>query len=143
MVGKPSILPILAALLAVGCAAMPEGRRAVYAGYRQPRGPVVDDALARAATHVRGCYRAPRASFRGRQIVTRLRVRYTTEGQLARLPIVMYQSGVTPENETYAGPMAEAAIAAVMRCTPLTLPAQLYRNGFSEFDLTFSPLAGA
>jgi hypothetical protein len=39
--------------------------------------------------------------------------------------------------------MAQAAIGAVMRCAPLTLPPALYDNGWAEFDLTFSPLRPA
>jgi hypothetical protein len=37
--------------------------------------------------------------------------------------------------------MAEAASMAVIRCAPLHLPAELYRTGWGEMDLTFSPQA--
>ena len=122
--------PLLLAALVGGCAPIPQ---------RPSHRALVDEALARAATQVRGCYRSPRVSFRGRQIVTRLRVRFTPEGQLAGLPIVMYQDGVTPENRLYADRMAQAAIEAVMRCTPLRLPPALYQDGWAAFELTFSP----
>src|SRR5688500_8038993 len=103
---------LLLAALAGGCATAPDpARRAEVA-----------QALDSAARQVRRCYRAPRASLHGRQIITRLRVRLTPEGELAGLPTLFEQSGVTSANRDYAGPMAEAAIAAVLRCAPLRLP---------------------
>lgn len=124
----------LLAALGGGCASMPGSPQHIAR---------VDEALTSASQQVRRCYRAPRVATDARQIVTRLRIRLTPEGQLAGLPILLRQSGVTASNEPYAGEMAEAAIAAVMRCAPLTLPRGLYANGWSEFDLTFSPLAAA
>ena len=126
--------PLLLAALAGGCTPIPD---------RPSQRVQIQEVLTRAASQVRGCYRAPRVSFHGRQIVTRLRVRFTPEGELAGLPVVMFQDGVTPENEYYAGRMAQAAIEAVMRCTPLRLPPALYHDGWSAFDLTFSPNAVA
>src|SRR5687768_1119748 len=108
-------LMLVAAALTPGCAPVAPPR---------PATPRIDinRVLAQAATQVRRCYRSPRVSFEGRQIVTRLRVRFNGDGQLAQLPVVIDQMGVTPRNQTYAGRMAEAAIEAVLRCTPLQLP---------------------
>jgi hypothetical protein len=97
--------------------------------------------LLAAAVQVQRCYRAPRVPHGGRQIATRLRVRFTPEGTLAALPAIVWQSGVTPDNQRYAKAMGEAAILSVMRCSPLHLPAELYARGWDEFDLTFSPRA--
>jgi len=110
---------------------------------RHLRHSQVEAALQSAAQQVRRCYRAPRVSSGGRQIITRLRVRLTPEGELAQLPILLDQTGITSGNRAYAEPMAEAAIGAVMRCAPLRLPPALYVNGWSDFDLTFSPMAVA
>jgi hypothetical protein len=103
----------------------------------------VDAALQSAARHVRRCYRAPRVSSQARQIVTRVRVRLSQDGQLVGLPILLWQSGVTPANRPFAGRMGEAAIEAVLRCTPIHLPPALHARGWNVFDLTFSPLAAA
>jgi hypothetical protein len=65
----------------------------------------------------------------------------TSDGQVATLPIVVFQGGVTPANQAYADRMGEAAIEAVMRCAPLRLPESAYNNGWVEFELTFSPVA--
>lgn len=127
-----TLLVLLPAVVA--CAAVPA---------RRPQQPTYEAALADVAAQVRRCYRSPRVGSRGRQIVTRLRVRFGADGQLAGLPTVVWQDGVTPDNEAFAARMAEAAIGAVLRCTPLTLPPQLVRNGRGEFDLTFSPISAA
>lgn len=127
-----AFLPALAAALA-GCATV---------AVAPARAPQLDEtALASAASQVRRCYRSPRIPSDGRQIVTRLRVRLTPEGQVAELPSVVEQLGITPVSRVYAGRMAQAAIEAVMRCAPLQLPAAFRQPSGVEFDLTFSPLA--
>lgn len=127
-----TLLVLIAAT--AGCTAMPDGRWG-QADY--------EAALAEVAAQVRRCYRAPRGASRARQIVTRLRVRYAADGQLAALPSVVWQAGVTPDNQAFAARMAEAAIGAVLRCSPLALPPPLVRGGPGEFDLTFSPISVA
>ncbi|MDP8913357.1 MAG: hypothetical protein M3N39_07255, partial [Pseudomonadota bacterium] len=96
-----------------------------------------------AARQVKRCYRAPRVASSGKQISTRLRVRYRPDGGLADLPQVVSQGGVTPANRAYAADMAEAAGLAVMRCAPVNLPPELYSKGWSVLDFTFSPGARA
>ena len=103
----------------------------------------VQEVLDVAAAQVRRCYRSPRVASAGRQIVTRLRVRFTGDGQLAQLPVVVAQEGLTEGNRAYANRMAEAAIEAVLRCAPLRLPPGLEARRSIAFDLTFSPLAPA
>jgi len=127
----PYMLVLLAAIVG-GCAPV----RSVSADNAQ-----IDAALVEVGRQVRRCYRFPRVSFQGRQIVTRLRIRVTTDGQVATLPVVVFQTGVTPANQAYASRMAEAAIEAVMRCAPIRLPESAFRDGWSEFELTFSPVA--
>lgn len=109
---------------------------------RAPVGPdpqQVARAVARAADQVKSCYRSPKLNHTARQIVTVLHVSYTPEGNLATSPAVRSQAGITEENRIYSGRMARAAIEAVERCVPLRLPPELYKGGWDEFDLTFSP----
>ncbi|MGZ8999096.1 MAG: hypothetical protein ACXW2T_09605, partial [Allosphingosinicella sp.] len=87
---------------------------------------IAGPALASAASQVKRCYRSPRVSHAGRQIVTTLRVRMTPEGFPDGLPAIIAQRGVTPDNSAFAARMGEAAIVAVLRCAPLRLPAELY-----------------
>jgi hypothetical protein len=55
------------------------------------------------------------------------------------MPVVVSQTGVTPSNQMFADAMAQAAIASVMRCSPLKLPPELYAFVWNDFELTFSP----
>ena len=128
---KSAALLVLLAL--AGCATSP----------RRPSVTALNSLLSQAAAQVRPCYRFPRVSHSGRQIVTRIRVRMTPEGYPEGLPMVYAQYGVTPENEEFADRMAEAAIGAVMRCAPLRLPPDLYEAGWRDFYLIFSPRASA
>ncbi len=92
-----------------------------------------------AAAQVRRCYRAPRVATVGKQITTKLRVLYASDGSLAAVPAVLSQSGVTPDNRPYASKMAEAAGLAVIRCAPLKLKAP--EPKLILLDFTFSPVA--
>lgn len=118
--------------LALGaCASASTARRVAPA--------LVAKVTADAAAQVKRCYRAPKVFGAGRRISTRLAVRYAPDGSVVGLPMVVSQSGVTPENQIFAGAMAEAAIASVVRCSPLHLPPELYQMGWNNFELTFSP----
>ena len=104
---------------------------------------VLDEVAQTAAAQVKRCYRSPRVASSGKQISTRLLVRFREDGGLAALPVVISQSGVTPANGPYASKMAEAAGLAVMRCTPIRLPLETYERGWRTLELTFSPVARA
>jgi hypothetical protein len=96
-------------------------------------------ASAAVAEQVRRCYRAPRVPSTGRNIVTRLFARYTADGLLVGLPLLVSQQGLTPESRPYSGRMAEAARLAIMRCSPVRLPPEAGERRGSDFFLTFSP----
>lgn len=119
------------ATLAPGCAA-PNARVAISA---QDVRAVVGEA----AHQVRRCYRMPVVPTAARHIITRLHVRFAPDGSLAALPELVVQQNVTAESAPWAGRMAEAASAAILRCAPYRLPAEAYRGGWDELDLVFSP----
>ena len=104
---------------------------------------LVAEAVASAARQVQRCYRTPRVPREGRQITIVLRVRYSVDGMLIGLPEMVAQRGVSPTSQFYASQMTEAATLAVIRCSPLTLPAELHQGGWDDFELTFSPRAVA
>jgi len=129
----PRILPAALPALALLACAAPQ---------QQVRGP--DPRLVARVTHdaaqqVKRCYRAPKVNRDARQIATRLRVRYGPDGELLGFPTILSQSSVTPANRPYATTMAQAAITAVINCSPVKLPPELYARGWDEFELTFSP----
>lgn len=125
----------LASMVAWGCTTVPEAGA--------PGELALDGVGQQAARQVKRCYRAPRVASSGKQISTRLRVRYRPDGGLANLPQIVWQGGVTAANQAYAGKMAEAAGLAVMRCAPVNLPPELYSKGWSVLHFTFSPGARA
>jgi hypothetical protein len=150
--GASLIGPLLLAGAVAGCnAGAPRQLGAPYARdpvtgtlIARPAVPQIDIARVRAAidsaaAQVKRCYRHPGVPSAGRTISTRLRVRLAPDGALTDVPQVVTQSGVTPDNQAFAGRMAQAASQAVMRCAPLRLPAELYAGGWNEMDLTFSP----
>ena len=100
-------------------------------------------ASAQVAEQVRRCYRHPRVPSAGRGISTRLLVRYTADGVLVGLPLLVSQEGVVPEARPYAGRMTEAAKEAVVRCNPVRLPQEADKRRGSDFLLTFSPRRSA
>lgn len=128
---------MLAAIALAGCATTTEP---------EPEGPdrrLAAEAIASAARQVQRCYRTPKIPREGRQITIVLRVRYGIDGMLIGLPEAVEQRGVSPANQLYARQMTEAAMLAVIRCTPLSLPPELHQGGWSDFELTFSPRAVA
>jgi hypothetical protein len=72
-------------------------------------------------------------------ISTVLRLRYKADGTLAAPPELVEQGGVSGGNSSYARQMAEVARRAVLRCTPVKLPAELYEGGWDDFELRFIP----
>lgn len=121
---------LIALLLVSGCATQRSARIDPL---------LIKRVTADAAAQVKRCYRAPKVLGEGRRIATRLSVRYAPDGSLLGLPTIIAQSGVTPSNQLFADAMADAAIASVVRCSPLRLPPELYQIGWNSFELTFSP----
>lgn len=109
----------------------------------RPPSPGSLAASAAVAEQVRRCYRAPRVPSSGRNIVTRLLARYTADGTLVGVPLLVSQQGLTNETEPYASRMAEAAKLAVLRCSRVRLPEEVGRRRGSDFLLTFSPRRSA
>lgn len=130
-------IPAVMLPLALGACAMPRVPHVAA----QPAGPdraAVARAIGTAAQQVQRCYRAPRVGGSAKRIGTVLLVRFAPDGTLIGLPELVRQTGITPENMALAPQMAEAARVAVIRCTPVVLPPELYKGGWDEFQLTFS-----
>jgi len=106
----------------------------------RPSGPdpeTVRQVVMSAAQQVRRCYRPPRLTRRARGIATSISVRYAIDGRLAQPPALLRQDGVTPDLRLEAAQLAQAAIEAITRCTPLALPQESHAGGWDEFELTF------
>lgn len=91
------------------------------------------------AAQVRPCYVVPAGGTDAGNIVTVLRLRFKPDGSIATAPTISEQSGVTEANQAYARQMGEAARRAVLRCSPLRLPAELYEGGWEDIEFIFNP----
>ena len=67
-----------------------------------------------------------------------LRIQLNRQGAVIGVPEVLDQTGVTGGNQAYARAFAESARRAVIRCSPLTLPAE-YFDAWKLFELNFDP----
>ena len=72
------------------------------------------------------------------QIVTVLQLRFNKDGSVASAQVVE-QTGVDGSNGRYKQQMAEVSRAAVLRCAPLRLPAELYEGGWQNIEMGFIP----
>jgi hypothetical protein len=73
------------------------------------------------------------------QIVTTLRLRYNKDGSVAGNPQLVEQTGISDGNRAYAQQIAEVARRAVLRCSPVHLPAELYEGGWDDLNFRFTP----
>jgi outer membrane biosynthesis protein TonB len=67
-----------------------------------------------------------------------LRIRLNRDGSVASPPELIGQTGATPGNAAYARAFVDTARRAVLRCTPLSLPPDLY-GWWRDFELNFDP----
>ncbi len=105
----------------------------------KPRAPVGARDLAGLAqaiiAQVKPCYVVPTGGEDSGSIETVLNLRFRKDGSVVGSPTLVEQNGLTSANRPYARQMADAARRAVLRCSPLKLPAELYDGGWE--DITF------
>lgn len=73
------------------------------------------------------------------QIATVLQLRFNPDGSIAGTPQLVEQTGVNAANRSYAQQMVEVSRRAVLRCSPLKLPAELYAGGWENITMGFIP----
>lgn len=97
------------------------------------------------AAQVKPCYVVPSGGTDATSIVTVLNLRLNKDGTVAGQPTVKDHGGVTPANQSYVRQMDDAARRAVLRCSPLRLPPELYElpngDGWNNIDFVFNPRA--
>jgi outer membrane biosynthesis protein TonB len=91
------------------------------------------------AAQVKPCYVVPSGGTDSGNIVTVLRLRFKPDGSTATPPAIVEQNGVGDSNRAYAQQMGDAAKRAVLRCSPLRLPAELYKGGWEDIEFVFNP----
>ena len=94
------------------------------------------------AQQVRPCYRIPTGGVDTTSVVSVLHLKFNEDGSVAGTPSVVDHEGVTGSNQGYVRQMDEAAIRAVIQCSPLKgLPPDLYEGGWEDITFYFRPQA--
>lgn len=84
------------------------------------------------------CWNPPIGGEDVRNMTVVLRIQLNKGGAVVGAPEVLDQTGVTSGNQAYARAFAESARRAVIRCSPLQLPAEYY-DAWKLFELNFDP----
>jgi outer membrane biosynthesis protein TonB len=84
------------------------------------------------------CWNPPIGGADVRKMTVVIRADYGRDGRVIGTPTVVSQTGVTAGNADYARAFAETARRAVLRCSPLTLPAKQY-DLWKSVEINFDP----
>jgi hypothetical protein len=84
------------------------------------------------------CWNPPIGGADVKKMTVLIRAEYGRDGRVIGTPSVVSQTGVTTGNSDYARAFAETARRAVLRCSPLTLPPNLY-DLWKSVEINFDP----
>ncbi len=87
---------------------------------------------------LRHCWNPPIGGADVANMTAVLRIRLNRDGSIAAPPELVSQTGATAGNAAFARAFVETARRAVLRCSPLTLPPELY-SWWRDFELNFDP----
>jgi outer membrane biosynthesis protein TonB len=109
----------------------------------QPKNAAVDPraaaTLAQAIqSQVAPCWNPPIGGQDVRRMTVLIHAEFNRDGSLAAPPTIGAQTGRTAGNADYSRAFAETARRAVLRCSPLKLPADLY-DLWKSVDINFDP----
>lgn len=94
---------------------------------------VMRDLQKQAEAQVRQCWHVPKTR---KNIATTLRVYYNRDGSLAAEPQVLKQTIAPEYYVVVVREIAQRAKRAVTLCAPIRLPAESYRGGWEDIELT-------
>lgn len=109
-----------------------------HAAHADPRATATLQAAIRA--QIFPCWNPPIGGRDVRHMSVVLHVELARDGSVQGRPALVSQTGATAGNADYARAFAETAQRAVLRCSPLKLPAELY-DQWKSFELNFDPSA--
>ncbi len=84
------------------------------------------------------CWNLPVGAATAGKVTALLHIDINRDGSIAGRPAVVSQTGVTGSNADYARAFAETARRAVLRCSPLKLPADQY-DQWKAVEINFDP----
>jgi colicin import membrane protein len=82
---------------------------------------------------IQACWNPPTGAEEADKLIVRLRIQFNQDGTLAREPELMNRG-----ESTFFRIAAEAAMRAVRRCQPYTLPAHKY-DVWKDVEVNFDP----
>ena len=89
-------------------------------------------------SQIQPCWNPPLGAEDAGKISVVLRIRMRSDGSVVALPDIVSQTGVTAANAAYARSFVESTRRAVLRCSPLQLPADMYEI-WRDVELNFDP----
>ena len=84
------------------------------------------------------CWNPPSLDERAGQLSVVMRIRLEKSGALSGSPVVVAVKGQTDLNAAYAKSLAGSVRRAVISCSPLRLPSELY-DAWADVELVFDP----
>jgi hypothetical protein len=84
------------------------------------------------------CWNPPVAEGNSGHVTVLMRISLDRAGGVSGTPSVSRITGRTPANAAYANALSSSVRRAVLRCSPLTLPAELY-DAWANVELNFDP----
>lgn len=84
------------------------------------------------------CWNPPVAEENSGHVTVVMRINLDRGGTVIGIPSVSRQTGRTATNTAYANALSGSVRRAVLRCSPLKLPAELY-DAWSSVELNFDP----
>lgn len=89
-------------------------------------------------SQVAPCWNPPIGGADVKKMTVLIRADFGKDGRVLGVPSVVSQTGVTAGNSDYARAFAETAKRAVLRCSPLKLPANMY-DLWKSVEINFDP----
>jgi outer membrane biosynthesis protein TonB len=89
-------------------------------------------------SQVAPCWNPPIGGADVKKMTVLIRADFGKDGRVLGVPSVVSQTGVTAGNADYARAFAETAKRAVLRCSPLKLPANMY-DLWRSVEINFDP----
>ena len=84
------------------------------------------------------CWNPPQVEETSGHVTVLMRIKLGIDGAVAGAPVVSHVSGKTAANGAYANAVTGSVRRAILRCSPLKLPSELY-EAWADVEINFDP----